>query len=259
MTGSDKKNIETKIRKNGILYLIPVNIADCSSDIFLPNHNIEIIRNIRIFFAENVRTARRFISGLRIIPDMNSLEFEVLDKDTGEDVLHQMTGKLLTGYDAGLLSEAGSPGIADPGSKLVGLAHRSQIKVVPLVGPSSILLALIASGFNGQNFAFNGYLPIEESARSNRIRELEKKMYKENQTQIFIETPYRNDKMIGSLIKILHPDTLLCIAADLTGPREYIRTMPLRLWKNENIMLNKIPAVFLIDRPETKSFKSKMS
>jgi 16S rRNA (cytidine1402-2'-O)-methyltransferase len=233
----------------GILYLVPTRIADCEPELFLPAGNAGIIRRLKLYFVENERSARRFISGLKLGIIIEELEFEVLDKDTDEISLRKMVVEINAGKDAGLMPEAGNPGIADPGSRLVALAHQSGIVVRPLVGPSSILMALISSGFNGQNFTFSGYLPIDGTERKKKIRELEARAYSHHETQVFMETPYRNNSLMNDLLDTLKPGTLLCVAVDITGPVEMIRTMPVQLWKKQKISLDKIPAVFLIYHP----------
>ncbi|HLF34445.1 MAG TPA: SAM-dependent methyltransferase [Cyclobacteriaceae bacterium] len=233
----------------GTLFLVPTRIADCEPELFLPAGNAGIIRRLKLYFVENERSARRFISGLKLGIIIEEIQFEVLDKDTDEISLRKMAAEIKSGKNAGLMSEAGNPGIADPGSKLVALAHKSGIIVRPLVGPSSILMALISSGFNGQNFAFSGYLPIDGAERKKKIRELEARAYGHNETQVIMETPYRNDALMKDLVDTLKPGTLVCVAADLTGPAEMIRTMPVQLWREQKISLNKIPAVFLIYHP----------
>ena len=232
--------------KPGSLYLLPSSISEADHRQYLPGNHLEIIKNIKFFFVENIRSARRFISSLNLNLVIDQLEFLILNNDSEPESLKRMTRILLEGNDAIVLSEAGSPGVADPGANLVLAAHRHEIRVIPLTGPSSILLALMASGFNGQNFAFNGYLPIDEKERIKKIRELETKMLSEHQTQIFMETPYRNDKLFSSLMGVLRPDTLLCIAAGITGAAEAIKTLPVEDWKKAPVSFNKIPAMFLI-------------
>jgi 16S rRNA (cytidine1402-2'-O)-methyltransferase len=246
MNNSEPVNTHNPINSTGSIFLIPVNIADSFTGIFIPEFNMDVIRRLKFFIVENQRTARRFISRLKLNIDIPSLEFETIEQETSEEVLNEIIRKILDGKDAGILSESGNPGIADPGSKIIALAHKNDIKIHPLVGPSSVLLGLISSGFNGQNFAFHGYLPIKEKELEQRIREIEKRMKIEDQTQIFIETPYRNEKLAQSLLNFLQPETLLCIAADLTGPGEMIKMMPVKQWKSQNINLKNIPAIFLI-------------
>ena len=232
--------------RKGVLYLIPSKIAVSETNKVLPSYNLEVIRKLHLFFVENIRSARRFIADLKLNVDIAGITFEILDKGTNTGTLRKMIGRLENGSDAGIISEAGNPGIADPGSKLVAIAHKAGIRVVPLVGPSSILMGLISSGFNGQNFAFNGYLPLKEDERKRKIKELEKRMLREDQTQVFMETPYRNNALMKSLLTVLEPATLLCVASDITGPRQEVRSMPVSRWKKVNFNLDKIPSVFLI-------------
>jgi 16S rRNA (cytidine1402-2'-O)-methyltransferase len=195
---------------------------------------------------ENIRTARRFISSLKVEKNIPDLEFEVLDKNTSAEEVKNLLLPVINGADAGIISEAGCPGIADPGAVAVKYAHNYGIKVVPLVGPSSILLALMASGFSGQSFVFHGYLPIEAKDREKSIKEIELMAMKKNQTQIFMETPYRNEKLFQDLLKYCRPDTLLCIAKDITGENEYINTLPISDWKSSAPEIQKSPVIFLL-------------
>ncbi len=242
---SNNKSKQTTTR-SGKLFLIPSNLSSTDAGYFIPPFNAEIMQSLKVFFVEDIRSARRFISSQHLGIEIDSLQFLVLNKDTGYEDLSQMINILKSGKNAGVLSEAGCPGVADPGSDLTALAHRNNIRVIPLVGPSSLLLSLMASGFNGQNFVFHGYLPIREKERERKIRELENSLYKNHETQIFIETPYRNNQLFKSLMKTLKPQTLLCIAAGITGPEESIITRPVRSWKTKEIVLNKTPSVFLL-------------
>jgi 16S rRNA (cytidine1402-2'-O)-methyltransferase len=201
--------------------------------------------SIRHFLAEDVRTARRYLSSLKVFDTVEELTFSVLNKDTAETELADLLRPLFNGADIGVLSESGCPGIADPGALAARFAHENDIRVVPLVGPSSILLALMASGLNGQNFAFHGYLPIEEKKSAKSIKEFEKESRTRNQTQIFIETPYRNNAILKNLLKNLPGQTQLCVALDITGEREFISTRTVKKWQSEPIELPKSPAVFL--------------
>jgi len=200
---------------------------------------------IQHFLAEDSRTARRFLSSLKVFDAIENLHFERLDKDTPEDTLGSLLQPIMDGHHVGVLSESGCPGVADPGALAVQYAHRHQIKVVPLVGPSSLLLALMASGLNGQQFAFHGYLPIDAGQAARSIRELEKESSIRRQTQIFIETPYRNRTILKHLIANLKPSTLLCIAIDITGAEEMIITKPVKAWSSSLPELAKKPCVFL--------------
>lgn len=221
------------------LFLIPSPIAEGNS---VAPSVIEAIKPLRYFLAENIRTSRRFLSSLKIYSSMEALHFETLDKDTPEEALPLLMKPLLRGFDMGLLSEAGCPGIADPGAIAVAFAHRHAIKVAPLAGASSITLALMASGLNGQCFAFHGYLPVETAALAAQLKTLEKESAQKRQTQIFIETPYRTTSLLQHLLKILKPSTRLCVAGDLTG-QEFIQTKKVKDWKMPD--LGKTPAVFL--------------
>jgi len=205
-----------------------------------------MVFRLQYFLVENIRTSRRFISSLKLDIPIDSLHFTQLDKDTAPESVSIICAPLLEGKDMGLMSEAGCPGIADPGNLAVRFAHNNGIRVIPLVGPSSITLALMASGFNGQSFAFHGYLPIESQARIQAIKLLEKEAQSKNQTQIFIETPYRNNQLLGDIIKTCHPNTRLCVASDLTGPEELIISHSIQKWTGKSVNLHKIPVVFLI-------------
>jgi 16S rRNA (cytidine1402-2'-O)-methyltransferase len=231
--------------KLGTLYLIPNVIAEATQQSVIPNQVIEVLKSLRFFLAEDVRTARRYFSSLKIFDSIERLHFTVLDKETAVSDLSLIMKPLLEGYDLGIVSESGCPGVADPGAIAVRFAHQHMIKVVPLVGPSSILLALMSSGLNGQQFAFHGYLPIEAKEASVKIKELEKESSMKNQTQIFIETPFRNNSLLTNLIKSLKPSTILCIAMDLTSPQEQIVSKSVREWAKEPLQLAKVNTVFL--------------
>jgi len=229
----------------GKLILIPTIIADETQNEVIPIMVRNELPTIQHFLVEDVRTARRFLSSLKIYTSIETLDFKVLDKETTQAEMPQLFQPIYNGNNVGVLSESGLPGIADPGSMAVKYAHEHEIKVLPLVGPSSIFLALMASGLNGQKFAFHGYLPIEVKERDKAIHEYERESGLKNQTQIFIETPYRNSSLHNSLLKILKPETQLCIAMDLTGTNEFIRTLSIREWKVKSIDLPKVPAIFL--------------
>jgi 16S rRNA (cytidine1402-2'-O)-methyltransferase len=231
--------------KLGTLYLIPNVIAEATQQSVIPNQVIEVLKSLRFFLAEDVRTARRYFSSLKIFDSIERLHFTVLDKETVLSDVPFIMKPLLDGYDVGIVSESGCPGVADPGAIAVRFAHQHKVKVVPLVGPSSILLALMSSGLNGQQFAFHGYLPIEAKDASVKIKELEKESSMKNQTQIFIETPFRNNSLLTNLIKSLKPSTMLCIAMDLTSPQEQIVSKSIREWAKEPIQLAKVNTVFL--------------
>ena len=205
----------------------------------------EVLKSIGYFLAEDVRTARRYFSSLKVFDSIDALQFETLDKDTKANELEMMMKPLLEGNDLGVVSEAGCPGVADPGALAVAYAHQKNIQVIPLVGPSSILLSLMSSGLNGQKFAFHGYLPVDGKEASKIIKELERESETKNQTQLFIETPYRNNQVLEHLLNSLKPETLLCIAIEVTGDRENIRTKSIRDWKTYKPTLPKTPVLFL--------------
>ena len=231
----------------GTLYMIPCTLGDTPAEQVLPQHVIAVARRLKHFVVEQPKSARQFLSALKPEQPIQSLHFASLNEHTDPTELAGMLTPLLEGHDVGIISEAGCPGIADPGADLVLLAQGNGIRVVPLVGPSSILLALMASGLNGQCFAFHGYLPIEESARNKTIAELEAESAKSKQTQLFIETPYRNDKMFSALLAHCRPQTLLCVATDITLPGEKILTRSIELWKSLPApQLNKHPSLFLL-------------
>jgi len=235
------------MNSKGTLYLIPCNMGDSSPEQVLPQHVIDIARKLSHFVVEQPKTARRFLATLKPEQPIQSLNFASLNQHTPDAELPNLIAPLLAGHDVGIISEAGCPGIADPGANLVNLAHRKNIRVVPLVGPSSILLALMASGLNGQCFAFHGYLPIEDAERMKAITTLEAESTKRNQTQLFIETPYRNDKLFAALLRHCRPQTLLCVACDITTPDEEIQTRTISQWKSAPApALNKRPSLFLL-------------
>lgn len=231
------------------LYLIPVEISASTTDMTIPVGNLQIVRDIRTFIVENLRTARRTLRHWDRKFPIDSCTFHELNGHTPPMAASGYLDALRRGEPVGVMSEAGCPAVADPGADVVSIAQREGLKVVPLVGPSSILLSLMGSGFNGQGFAFNGYLPIEEHARHKAVKELENICERRGQTQIFIETPYRNNKMIKFLAETLRPDTLLCVACDLTDAmRQTIITLPASKWRNKQLDYDKRPAIFLIHR-----------
>ena len=230
----------------GILYLIPTTLGESPLSSIIPEQVCKIAASLTVFVAENPKTTRQYLKQLKLATPLQDVEIFTLDKHTKPEQLEHFLQPALDGKDLGLVSEAGCPAVADPGALLVRLAHKKGIRVVPLVGPSSILLALMASGMNGQAFAFHGYLPIQKAERCKRIAELEKESATRNQTQIFIETPYRNNPLIHDLLKSCQPSTLLCIAADLTSENEFIRTRSISDWKNQVPDLDKRPAIFLL-------------
>ncbi len=228
------------------LYLIPSAMSDGPLGAVIPPANLEIIRHIKHFVVENVRTTRRFLKRCDPSIDINALSFTVLDEHTPAADVAAMTEPLAAGEPIGVISEAGCPAVADPGADLVAVAQKKGYEVVPLVGPSSILLSLMASGFNGQSFAFLGYLPYDDRARAARFREMERRINTERQTQIFIETPYRNTRLIAELTRHFGGKMLLCVATDITGPRQSIVTRPLEWWKSHLPQIDKIPSIFLL-------------
>lgn len=232
--------------KKGKVYLIPSTLGDIPPLEVLPISIKRAIEEIDYYIVENEKTARHFIKKISPRKSQPSLQLFALNKFTEPSDIPTFLDPCLEGFDVGILSEAGCPGIADPGAAVVKIAHQKHIQVVPLVGPSSILLGLMASGLNGQNFAFNGYLPIDSSERKKEIKKLEKKSREESQSQLFIETPYRNNKLLEELTKTLVPSTSICVAADITLPTEFIVTKTAAAWKNENVDLHKRPTIFII-------------
>ncbi|MCK4569934.1 MAG: SAM-dependent methyltransferase [Bacteroidales bacterium] len=232
--------------KKGDLYLIPTLLGDSPVGDVMPGNIKDTIGKIKHFVVEDLRTARRFLKKIDKSADIDALRFYLLNEHTKAEEVSTLLKPLLEGADLGLMSEAGTPCIADPGASLVSLAHENNIRIIPLTGPSSITLALMASGFNGQNFAFHGYLPVDNRSRATAIRKLEQDAYRKDQTQVFIETPYRNMKMFESIIETCNPQTRLCIAARLTTTGEMIKTLPVAKWKKNPPAIHKQPAVFLI-------------
>ena len=228
------------------LYLLPVTLGDTPVDKVLPAYNREVIRGIKHFIVEDVRSARRFLKKVDAEINIDELTFYPLNKHTSAEEVSGYLKPLEEGAPMGVISEAGCPAVADPGADVVAIAQRKNLRVVPLVGPSSILLSVMGSGFNGQSFAFHGYLPIEPGERTKRLKELESRIYTESQTQLFIETPYRNNKMAEEILRTCRPQTKLCIAANLTCDGEYIRTKSVKEWKGKLPNLNKIPCIFLL-------------
>lgn len=231
------------------LYLIPVTLGNTPISQVLPAYNRHIILGLRHFVVEELRTARRFLKQVDKSIDIDSLTFYPMGKHADESLFSSYLSPLRQGESVGLLSEAGCPAVADPGALLVAQAQREGLRVVPLVGPSSILLAVMAAGFNGQSFAFNGYLPIDEVQRAKRIKQLEARSLSEGQTQLFIETPFRNEKLFRDLLKACSPQTMLCIAAGITTSVEFIRTKSVAQWSKEGLPdIHKVPTIFLIHR-----------
>jgi 16S rRNA (cytidine1402-2'-O)-methyltransferase len=230
----------------GTLYLIPVPLAEAASAKSFTPFLTDTVNSIKEYIVENEKTARRFLKEAGLKTPQSELIIHDYSKHNRADGTADFFKGLQAGSDVGLMSEAGCPGIADPGAEIVEKAHRMGIKVVPLVGPSSILLALMASGFNGQSFTFHGYLPIDKADRSKRIRELENLSERNDQTQIFIETPFRNNPLLEELLKTAHPKTRLCIACDLTSATEFVQTKTIAEWQKRIPELHKRPAIFLL-------------
>lgn len=231
------------------LYLIPVTLGDTPIMQVLPGYNHDIIVGIKHFIVENIRSARRFLKRVEKSIDIDELTFYELNRHTDRKFISDYLEPLKNGQPVGIISEAGCPAIADPGADVVAIAQQKGLRVVPLVGPSSIIMSVMGSGFNGQSFAFNGYLPVEVPQRVKALKKLENKIYNEDQTQSFIETPYRNAKMIDTILQNLRPQTKLCIAAGITCAEEYIKTKTIEQWKKEKSKipdLSKIPAIFVL-------------
>ncbi len=232
--------------KHGTVYMIPSPIADNTHQQVISPQVRSILPTITHFLAEDVRTVRRYFSALGVFGSIEALHFEVLNKDTSSQELARLLQPVFEGHDIGIVSESGCPGVADPGALAVRYAHDHQVRVVPLAGPSSILLALMASGLNGQKFAFHGYLPIDRDARTKAIRELERESQKDHQTQLFIETPYRSEATLTALIATLRDTTLLTVAANLTASDEMVITRRIRDWKMAGYKPGKVPIVFCL-------------
>ena len=233
-------------KTKGVLYLMPVPMSDAAPAAVLPPINIELASKVKYFIVENVRSARRFLKRCDPSIVIDELHFDVLNVDTPHETVDAMIAPLTQGHDMAIISEAGCPAVADPGALAVAAAQRRGLKVVPLVGPSSILMALMGSGFNGQSFAFRGYLPIKPDERQSALRRMEKLIHADDQTQIFIETPYRNNKLIDTLTRTLHGSTRLCVASDITGPNESITTRTIADWAKATYNYDKIPTIFLL-------------
>lgn len=227
--------------------MIPCPLGDTPAERVLPQHVVDVARKLRYFVVEHPKSARQFLSALKPEHPIQALHFSSLNEHTAPAEIAGLLAPLLAGEDVGVISEAGCPGIADPGADLVNLAHRHGIRVEPLVGPSSILLALMASGLNGQRFSFHGYLPVEDGERKAAVVALETESARRKQTQIFIETPYRNDKMFAALLAHCRPQTQLCVATDITLPGEQIETRSIAQWKSRPApQLNRRPSLFLL-------------
>jgi len=232
----------------GKVYLIPVTLGETNPLEVIPITIKKIVESIDYFIVENEKSARGFIKSICPAKPQNKLVLSALNKFTDPIDIPSFLDPCLNGHHVGVISEAGSPGIADPGAEIVALAHEKNITVIPLVGPSSLLLAMMASGMNGQGFAFNGYLPINKQERKSEIKKLEKLSFEKNQSQLFIETPYRNDSLMEDLLATLSQETRLCVACDITLPTEYIKTKTVKDWKKIKTDLHKRPVVFIIHK-----------
>lgn len=232
----------------GKLYLIPTTLGECDPNDVLPQSVKRVLNFIEDYIVENEKTARKFIKSVAPEKIQASLRLYPLNKHTEISEYSKMIQPCLEGNNVGLMSEAGCPGVADPGAVIVKLAHEKGIQVVPLVGPSSILLAMMGSGMNGQSFAFNGYLPIDKLDKKSALKNYEKLSFDKNQSQLFIETPYRNNKLLDDLLQTLQPNTHLCIATDLTLSTEYIKTLKVMDWKKTKVDLHNRPTIFIIHK-----------
>jgi len=230
------------------LYLLPAPLGETNFNILFPPFNLEIINNIDHYIVEELRTARRLLRKMNINKPIDQLSFSLLNEHTKNVNLNEYLTPCLEGKNMGLLSEAGTPCIADPGNSVVAKAHQLGIEVIPLIGPNSIMLALMASGFNGQYFSFHGYLPVDRNQRESEIRFLESLLKKNGQTQIFIETPYRNNHLLDSILSVCAPETRLCVACQLATPEQWIKSQSISKWQKEKIDLHKKPVVFLLGR-----------
>ena len=230
----------------GKLYLIPSPLGDNDPAEVIPAPTLALLQSIKCYVVEEVRTARRYLSRAGLKGRISELDFHELNEHTTQQEVEALASLFDDGQDVGLISEAGLPAVADPGAALVALCHRRGITVVPQVGPSSLMLALMASGLNGQSFAFCGYLPAKTEERRSAVKAIEKTSQAHRQTQIVIETPYRNDALFSDLLQACRPSTRICVAADITLPEAYIRTKTVNEWKKENLIIGKRPCVFLI-------------
>ena len=231
------------------LYLIPVTLGETPIDKVLPSYNHDIIVNIKYFIVESMKSAIRFLKQTDRDIDISSLTFYELNEHTDLTKIGNYLEPLKNGNAMGVISDAGCPAVADPGAQVVEMAQKKNLKVVPLVGPSSMIMAVMGSGFNGQSFAFNGYLPVKPGEREGKIRQLEQRAWKEDQTQLFIEAPYRNTKMLETLLRVCRKETRICVASGITCENEFIRTKTVAEWKKNPLPeINKVPAIFLIYR-----------
>ena len=228
------------------LYLIPTTLGETALDTILPAQNDQIVISLKYFIVENIRTARRFLKKVNRKINIDELTFFELNQHTSPEEISTFLKPMQEGQDMGVISEAGCPAVADPGADVVAIAQQRNYVVKPLVGPSSILLSLMASGFNGQSFTFHGYLPIQQSDRAKMLKKMEVQIYNNNQTQLFIETPYRNMKILEDILTVCMPDTKLCIAVDITLETEFIKTKTVKEWKSQKPDLNKRPCIFLL-------------
>ena len=231
------------------LYLIPVTLGDTPHENVLPSYNAQVVSGIRHFVVEEIRTARRFLRRMDREFPIDECTFFEMGKHADSSRFAEYLAPISKGHSVGVISEAGCPAVADPGADIVSIAQKRNVRVVPLVGPSSMILAVMASGLGGQSFAFNGYLPVQDGDRAKRLKQLESRAWAEGQTQLFIETPYRNRKIFDTMCATLRPDTRMCIAAGITTSDEWIRTQTIRDWKRTGMPdLGKVPAIFLIGR-----------
>lgn len=235
------------MEKTPKLYLFPVPLSDVGPEQVLPGSNLQLLLGIRYFVVENLRSARRFLKACHKSIIIDDLEFTELSEHTPPGEVDAMLAPMAHGHSIGVISEAGCPAVADPGADLVAAAQRRGYEVVPLVGPSSILMSLMGLGFNGQRFTFNGYLPIDARARAGKLKDMQQAIRRDHCTQIFIETPYRNNKLIEELCRVLPADMLLCVASDITGPRQRINTRRIDQWRRIKPDYDKIPAIFLLN------------
>lgn len=240
---------ENNSKPEAALYLIPVTLGDTPHENVLPSYNAQIVGQIRHFVVEEIRTARRFLRRMDREFPIDECTFFEMGKHADSSRFAEYLAPISKGHSVGVISEAGCPAVADPGADVVSIAQKRNVRVVPLVGPSSMILAVMASGLGGQSFAFNGYLPVQDGDRAKRLKQLESRAWAEGQTQLFIETPYRNRKMFDTMCATLRPDTRMCIAAGITTSDEWIRTQTIRDWKRTGMPdLGKVPAIFLIGR-----------
>jgi len=233
---------------SGKLYLIPTTLGESSINNVIPSFVVEIINQTNHYIVENVKTARRYLIKAGIKTKIDDLTFYELNKHSSPEQYISYLNPIKENHNIGIISEAGTPGVADPGADIVAIAHEMNIPVIPLVGPSSILLSVMASGLNGQSFAFVGYLPISKPERIKKLKDLERRSQVENQTQLFIETPYRNNHLLEDIISTCNPETMLCIASEITLDTEFIKTKMIKEWKGKIPDLNKKPTIFLIKK-----------